>query len=177
MRAIYKVLLAAMAGAIVFIGPYGVGQYGSGQSLGDVAREQRQKAKDAKAAPKVFTNEDLPKHDPAYDTSGAAHPDARSGEAHEMDGLKKSAREWQLEIQGQKMAIASQQAEIDRLSASVHYVEANRYRGGLEHNERELRKQEEIEHMQRQLEEEKRRLEEMQEGARHDGYGNGVYDP
>ena len=173
MRAICKFLLVAMAGASLFIGPYGVGQ-----SLGDVAREQRQKTKDAKAAPKVFTNEDLPKHDPAYDTSGAVeHPDARSAGAHEIDGLKRSAEEWKLEIQGQKMAIASQQAEIDRLSASVHYVEANRYRNGLQHNERELQKQEEVERMQKQLDEEKKRLEEMQEGARHEGYGNGVYDP
>jgi len=51
MRAIYTVLLVAMAGAILFTGSYGVAQ-----SLGDVAREQRQKAKDAKAAPKVLTN-------------------------------------------------------------------------------------------------------------------------
>ncbi len=49
-----------------------------GQSLGDVAREQRQKqqAKDPKAAPKVVTNEEIPESpeastDSSDDTAGA----------------------------------------------------------------------------------------------------------
>ena len=50
-----------------------------GQSLGDVAREQRQKqqAKDPKAAPKVVTNEEIPESpdastDSSDDTAGSA---------------------------------------------------------------------------------------------------------
>ena len=54
MRQAQKVV--AVIGAILFIAASGYGQ-----SLGDVAREQREKqAKDAHATRRVLTNEDLP---------------------------------------------------------------------------------------------------------------------
>jgi len=154
---------------------------GFGQSLGDVAREQRQKqqSKDNKPTPKVITNEDIPSHDTlansSTDTRDSAH---RSHEGQpSADGYKKPAEQWKAEIQGQKNAIASTQRQMDALNASVHYVEANRYWNGVQHNQRQLQKQEEVQRMQTQLDEQKKRLEEMQEGARRDGYGNAVYDP
>lgn len=153
-----------------------------GQSLGDVAREQRQKqqSKDNKPAPKVITNEDIPSHDTLADSSrdtADSSPHHSYGGPPSHEGYKKSPQQWRSEIQGQKNAIASLQRHMDELNASVHYVEANRYWNGVQHNERQLQKQEEVQRMQQLLDQEKRRLEEMQEGARHDGYGNAVYDP
>ena len=45
-----------------------------GQSLGDVAREKRQKqeAKKTAAAPKVITNEDLPEHPDSNDSAASS---------------------------------------------------------------------------------------------------------
>jgi predicted RNase H-like nuclease (RuvC/YqgF family) len=155
---------------------------GFGQSLGDVAREQRQKqqTKDSKPAPKVITDEDIPTHDTLADDSSstAASSAHHSYEGHPShDGYKKPAGQWKAEIQGQKNAIASMQRQMDELNASVHFVEANRYRNGVQYNQRQIQKQEEVQRMQQQLDEQKKRLEEMQEGARRDGYGNAVYDP
>jgi predicted RNase H-like nuclease (RuvC/YqgF family) len=153
-----------------------------GQSLGDVAREQRQKqqSKDNKPAPKVITNEDIPSHDTLADTprdtaDSSSHHSYEGQPSH--DGYKKPAEQWRAEIQAQKNAVASTQRHIDELNASVHYVEAARYWNGVQYNQRQLQKQEEVQRMQQQLDQEKKRLEEMQEGARHDGYGNAVYDP
>jgi predicted ribosome quality control (RQC) complex YloA/Tae2 family protein len=44
-------------------------------------------------------------------------------------------------------------------------------------NERQREKQQRVERMQAQLQEQKRRLEEMQDSARKQGYGSSVYDP
>jgi hypothetical protein len=157
---------------------------GLGQSLGDAAREQRQKqqTKENKPAAKVITNEDIPAHDTLADSpSDRAGSSPHHSYAYESrpsaGGYKKPSEQWRAEIQGQKNAIASMQRQMDELNASVHFVEANRYRNGVQYNQRQIQKQEEVQRMQQQLDEQKKRLEEMQEGARRDGYGNAVYDP
>ncbi|MGH9497520.1 MAG: hypothetical protein ACRD3L_00070 [Terriglobales bacterium] len=66
---------------------------------------------------------------------------------------------------------------MDRLNSSIHFVEANRYYNGLQHNERQELKQEQVQRMQDQLELQKKRLDRMQEGARKEGFGTAVYDP
>jgi predicted ribosome quality control (RQC) complex YloA/Tae2 family protein len=73
--------------------------------------------------------------------------------------------------------VADLQSQIDRLNSSVHFVEANRYRNGVQHNERQVEKQDQVQRMQNQLDQQKKKLEDMQEAARKDGYGNAVYEP
>ena len=151
-----------------------------GQSLGDVARENRekQKAKDASSTtkPKIIANEDLSRN-PDADAGqresegkmGAASPKAPSG--------GRSAEQWKRQILAQKSAIAIQQAQIDKLNDSIHFVVANEYYNGVQHNQHQVKKQERVAQMQQQLEEQKKNLAAMQEGARRAGMGSAVYDP
>jgi chromosome segregation ATPase len=89
----------------------------------------------------------------------------------------KSAEQWKTQIEAQKKTIEMLQRQMDRLSATIHYVEANRYVNGAQHNLRQEQKEAEVGRMQDQMEMQKQKLNEMQEAARKDGFGNGVYDP
>jgi len=156
---------------------------GYGQSLGDVARQQRQKqqSKDNQGAHKVITNEDIPEHPES--ASASSSENAGENSSHEASppassaGAEKTGEQWKSEIQAQKDAVASLQSQIDQLNSSIHFVEANRYRNGVQWNERQVKKQDEVQRMQTQLEEQKKKLEDMQESARRQGFGNAVYDP
>jgi hypothetical protein len=156
-----------------------------GQSLGDVARENRekQKAKDASstAKPKVITNENLPKNPDAdagpRESAGkmqAAPPKAAS---NGQPAGNQSAEEWKRQILAQKSAIAALQAQIDKVNDSIYFVVANDYYNGVQHNEHQVKKQEDVARMQQQLEEQKKNLAAMQEAARQAGMGNAVYEP
>ncbi|MFZ0774781.1 MAG: hypothetical protein WCA49_24535 [Candidatus Sulfotelmatobacter sp.] len=150
-------------------------------SLGDLARQQRQQkaapGKDAKA-PKVITNEQIPERPgmtPSPTASGGertAMPDSGSS-----NGAKQPAEHWKSQIVAQKNQLASLQRQIDELSESIRFAPANCVANCVGWNERQREKQERVERMQAQLEEEKRRLDDMQESARKQGYGSSVYDP
>ena len=150
-----------------------------GQSLGDVAREQRQKqqAKGPKAAPKVVTNEEIPESPDASagssdDTAGAPDsPTPTSGTG------KKTAEQWKSEIEARKARIAALQSHVEKLNDSVHFVEANRYYNGVQYNQYQLKKQQEAQRLQKQLDSEKKALGDAQESARKAGFGSAVYDP
>jgi len=148
-----------------------------GQSLGDVARQNRekQKAKDASAAkPKVITNETLPKNP----DSDAPPPQSEAKTpASKTPSAGQSAEQWKSQILAQKNAIATLQAQIDKLNDSIHFVVANEYYNGVQYNQHQVKKQENVAQLQQQLEEQKKRLAEMQEAARQAGMGNAVYDP
>jgi hypothetical protein len=146
-----------------------------GQSLGDVARQQRQnqQAKKDQAAPKVITNEDLPEHQATDDSEETNQNREPAPHSHSS----KSAEQWKEQIAAQKQTIEMLQRQMDRLSATIHYVEANRYYNGAQHNLRQEQKEAEVGRMQDQMEMQKKRLDEMQEAARKDGFGNAVYDP
>jgi len=148
------------------------------QSLGDVAKENREKQK-AKAAaatakPKVITNEDLPANsapisEESEDKTGPGPMPVPAG------GM--SAEQWKSLILSRKNMIAAQQAQIDKLNNSIHYVTAGLYSNGLQYNERQAQKQQEVERMKQQLEEQKKSLAGLQEAARKAGMGSAVYDP
>ena len=147
------------------------------QSLGDVARQNRekQKAKTTTASRKIVTNDDLP----AGPVANADRP--KQEEKKEASPLapagKLSAAQWKTQILAQKNAVASLQAQIDALNNSIHFVQANLYYNGAQYNEYQVKKQKQVAQMQQQLEEQKQRLAEMQEQARQAGMGNAVYDP
>jgi hypothetical protein len=161
-------------GVLLLVGLVAVISYG--QSLGDVAREQRQKqqAKNTQPNPKVVTNEDLPEHpDAEQSTSGnpqGANPDQDLTE-------KKPAEQWKQEIQEQKQSVVNLQVQMDRLNSSIHFAPGNCVRNCVQYNEHQVEKQDEVQRMQAELEQQKKRLEDMQEAARKQGYGNSVWEP
>jgi len=146
-----------------------------GQSLGDVARAERDKAKVASTSgspKKVITNEDIPEHSEESDDPIGQEHDALppSNDLH-------SAAQWKAAILRQKSAIAELQKNIDQVRGTIHFIEVNRYRNGAQYNQRQMQKQQDVEQMQKQLDALKRGLEEMQENARRAGLGSAVYDP
>lgn len=145
---------------------------GYGQSLGDVAREQRAKQQ-PKAAPKVITNEDIPES-PEADSDSGKQPDS----VGKPSSPRRSAQQWKAEIQAQERAITNLQNQIQRTTASIHYTNSPaRTVNGARYNEHQEQKQEQVQRMQEQLDREKRKLDDLQEAARKDGYGNAVYEP
>jgi hypothetical protein len=153
------------------------------QSLGDVARQARQQktqgheGKDAPAR-KVVTNDEIPEQAASTaDGSGADQsPELPSHHTSSEPG-KLSAERWKALIQAQKNVVSSLQKQIDKTNSSIHFVEANLYVNGPQYNKRQAQKQQEVERAQAQLEEQKKRLEDMQDSARKQGYASSVYDP
>ncbi len=159
-----------------------------GQSLGQVARENQQKkvAEDASGAqPKVFTNKDLPK-DPEANPGTPEAPlradvvasskadDYRSAEQRVAE--QRATEQWRRQILAQESKIASLQARIDQLNASIRAAGGNvQYEGP--YNRYQARQLERVAQVQQQLDERKRTLDGMQEAARRAGMHTTVYDP
>jgi len=177
-----------------------------GQSLGDIARENREKknTEDPSAAPpKVITNKDLPKDPNANPGPSEATPEAsaaagsvpdRSAEQRSADhrfadqrsadqrsaqqrlAERRAADQWKRQILAQKYKMATLQARIDQLNASIHSVN-----GSTQYEEPAKRYQarqlQQVAQIQRQLDEQQRKLDQMQEAARHAGMHTAVYDP
>jgi len=146
-----------------------------GQSLGDVARQQRQKQAQKPAAHKVVTDDDMPSHPTQSDDSSAT---AQSGSG-ERPPINSSSNGAQLKaaFSAQKQKIRNFEQQLNQLRASVHYVEANRYANGVQYNQAQMHKQQEADRMQKQLDEAKKVYADMQEKARKAGFGSSVYDP
>jgi hypothetical protein len=154
-----------------------------GQSLPEVARQQRlkQQAKDAQAARRVITNEDVPSR---TESAGNSSKEVTDDDKPQVASAKppsvssgKSAAQWKAEIKAQEDAIASLQDEVAKLSAAVHFVRATRYNNGVQYNQSQAKKQEEVERLRKQLDGEKQKLADMQESCRKAGFGNAVYEP
>jgi len=149
-----------------------------GQSLGDVAREQRQKqAKTPNVPRKVVTNEEIPEHEEPVSCTSVSHGERDTAEAAPASNDTHAGEQWKAKIEAQKNSVASLQNQIDKLNSSIHFVEANRYYNGVQYNERQVQKQNEVQRMQKQLDEQKNQLENMQESARKAGLGSSVYEP
>jgi len=155
-------------------------------SLGDVARQARKQKQDPQNKPaqssktaKVITNEEIPEHSEA-DAQPSTQDDVRQESVPSSSasgGAKIPAEQWKSRIEAQKNAVASLQSSIDRLNDSIRFAPGNCVSGCVQWNERQKEKQQEVERGQAQLAEQKKRLEDMQESARRQGYGSSVYDP
>ena len=96
-----------------------------GQSLGDIARENREKqnAENASAAqPKVITNASLPKDPDASQEPAEAQPGASASStaadhrsAQQRLAEQRAADQWKRQILAQKNKMATLQARIDQL--------------------------------------------------------------
>jgi hypothetical protein len=153
---------------------------GYAQTLGDVAREQRQKqqSKDGHAtAKKVVTDEDIAAH---REPEPEAKPSEEKKEPQSPEKPGKggpTAEQWKARIAAQKTLVADMQKQADRLEASIHFVDSGAYWNGPQYNQVQVRKQEKLRELQQRIEEQKTKLEDMQESARRAGFGNAVYDP
>jgi hypothetical protein len=147
------------------------------QSLGDVAREQRQKqAKDTHAT-KVVTNEDIPESPEATSTTSVNDDEHDTTPVAPASNDTHAAEQWKAKLETQRSSIASLQNQIDKLNASIHFAGPNCVANCVQYNERQIHKQDEVERMQKQLEGQKQKLEDMQESARKAGLGSSVYEP
>jgi len=175
-----------------------------GQSLGDVARENRDKQNadgaPSTAKPKVITNADLPKNPDANPGTPEAPPsasatidskaaDRRSGDqrvanrrsadrraAEQRLAEQRAADQWKRQILAQKDKLAALQARIDQLNAAIR-SEYGTVEYDTPYNGYQARQLQRMAQIQQQLEEQKRKLVEMQEAARHAGMHTAVYDP
>ena len=144
------------------------------QSLGDVARQTREKEKSkAKPAKKVVTNDDIPESPDLSPSDKATTPDPSSPGAP----APKSARDWRMAIATQEDRVEKLQAQIDKLTESIHFVTANAYVNGAEYNRYQVKKQQEVKNLQKRLEEEQKKLTDLQEAAKKEGMGAAVYEP
>jgi len=156
---------------------------GYGQSMGDIARENREKkAEDASAAPpKVITNADFPKNTQASpaprDTQaeqGNAADDRRS--AQQRLAEQRAAGQWKRQILAQKYKMATLQARIDQINASIRFANGSaQYEGPA--NGYQARQMQQVAQIQLRLDEQHRKLDQMQEAARRAGMHTAVYDP
>jgi chromosome segregation ATPase len=165
-----------LIGAILFITASGYGQ-----SLGDVAREQRQKqakdAKDGHATRKVLTNEDLPAPTESASTTSISTAQHYTAPASPASNDTRAGERWKATIEAQKNSIASLQSQIDQVNSSIHFASGSCVANCVQWNERQVKKQEEVQRMQQQLDQQKKQLESMQESARKAGLGSSVYEP
>jgi hypothetical protein len=158
------------------------------QSLGDVARENREKQNAEVASgtqPKVITNQDLPANPDGYQGPPETEPAADSGHAADRRleqrlaqqslAEQRSGEQWKRQILAQENRIAQLRDRIDLLNASIHSAGSVQYdRPSNRYQARQLLR---VAQMQQQLDEQQRRLQTMQEAARHAGMHTVVYDP
>jgi hypothetical protein len=167
------------------------------QSLGEIARENKEKqaaADSTTAKPKVITNQDLgegPEGRPDLRVtrpapgSGYARAwsqgsgQASTGQGWARQGMGQQAmggqhgEQMRQQIQEQESRVASLQARIDQMNASVHSSGASTQGAYSRSQSWQL---ERAAQMQRQLDEQKQRLEMMEEQARRVGPHSSVFD-
>jgi chemotaxis protein histidine kinase CheA len=158
-----------------------------GQSLGDVARESREKKAEvaATAPPKVITNLDLAKDAQAPEEAGAsskpqtASPGktgaGRAAATSPMD--PRAAEQWRRQILAQKRTVATLEKRLARFQASISDVDASAIARGEILNRSQALQQERVAQVQEQLEEQRAKLLDLQEEARRAGMHTQVYDP
>ena len=187
--------LRNLAIAVALVLPAAAFAYG--QSLGDIARENREKKADSTPAaqPKVITNKDLPKDKDSSDPAASGAQPAAVLPANENPGKsaaehraeqrfaqqrlaeQRAAEQWKRRILAQKDKMASLQERIDNLKANVQFANVSTYPYSGPYNRAQARQVQRIMQLQQQLDEQKRKLEQMQEAARRAGMHTAVYDP
>jgi hypothetical protein len=157
------------------------------QSLGDIARENKEKkTTDGSAPAKVITNADLardPDGSTDVETETAPTPVNKAANranarraASDRYAQQRAAEQWRQRIQAQEYTVANLQARVDRLR------DATRYGGAVTSNDiaysrSQARQLDRLNQLQMQLNAQKQKLADMQEAARHAGMHTKTYDP
>ena len=173
-----------------------------GQSLGDVARETREKKAEnaSTASAKVITNQDLAR-DPDADSgpseaasiactaagsdgadrlSARRLADQRRAEhrsAEQRLAQQRAAEQWKRQILAHKNKLTTLQARIDHLHALIRSAGGSGQSDGPPYNRYQMWQLEQVAQIQQELDEQKRELDRMQDEARHAGMRSAVYDP
>ena len=149
------------------------------ESLGDIARKQRESKKTTSA--KVYTNDDFaavtPPAPPAAPAATEEKPQkAEAAAAPSSEDKAKQAAELKAKIDEQKKAIAQLERELDvaqreyRLKVAVYYADAgNNLRDPKKWAEDDRKQRGEIEGKQKAIADAKEKLADMQEQARKAG--------
>jgi hypothetical protein len=158
-----------------------------GQSLGDIARANREKQTSANAPTNpsaVITTDDLQGGDEPR-SAGAVAGNAsnnlpKNKAAHNTSGQQlpvdeRAAAQWKKQILAQKDKLATLQARIDQLNALIHPAGSAQFEGP--YNRYQTTQMERLAAVQLQFNEQKTKLTEMQEEARRSGMHTTVYDP
>lgn len=155
-------------------------------SLGDVARQTRQQKKQTQDAqsktgqnakkPKVITDEDVA-HSVPDESAAASSDDHAAAEPIAAPAGKATPEAWRSKIEAQKSAVAALQEDIDKLDKSIQFAPGNCVAGCVQWNEHQKEKQQEVERMREELKTQQKNLEDLQEGARQQGYGSSITDP
>jgi len=184
--------LRSVAIALAIIAPMISAAYG--QSLGDIARENREKKADSTSAEhaKVITNKDLPKDPETDQAAPAAQPaivppankspeesaaDRRAEQRFAQQRLaeQRAAEQWKRQILAHKILML--QTRIDHLKATLQFADVSTYPYAGPYNRDQARQLQRITQLQQQLDAQQRTLDQMQETARHAGMHTAVYDP
>jgi hypothetical protein len=157
------------------------------QSLGDVARENREKKAEAPATvtSKVITDGDLAKDAQGPQKTGSSSKpqtpsSAKTGTSNSTatSPLDPRATElWRRQVLAQKRTVATLEKRLARFQASLSSVDASAISRGEILSRSQALEQERIAQVQEQLDEQRARLLEMQEEARRAGMHTQVYDP
>jgi predicted RNase H-like nuclease (RuvC/YqgF family) len=172
MRITYKLFAAAA----VF------GSVAYAQSLGDVAR-QNQQNKPSDAAPTVITNDDLPATGLADEDAKPRHTNRDNSGQLARAELQRAAKNdsnaqgWRTRILNQKSSIASLQAHIQNVKASIRVPLDSSGYYAAQANQRTQAKVQEIDDLQQKLQIENQKLQDLQESARKAGFGSAIYEP
>ncbi len=154
-----------------------------GQSLGDIARANREKQNSTPAAtsqPAVITSDDLESGSDGK-SKDAQHPGAKVSKVAlhsraEQDAIDpRAAAQWKKQIVAQEDKIATLQGKIDELNASIHPAGSAQFNGP--YNKYQTTQMQRLADVQLQMDEQKKKLAEMQEEARKAGMHTTVYDP
>jgi hypothetical protein len=150
------------------------------ESLGEIARKQREWKKPASA--RVYTNDDFAAVTPAQPAPPAAAAAEEKAEKTEAatapssEDKAKKAAEVKAKIDDQKKAIAQLERELDvaqreyRLKVAVYYADVgNNLRDSKKWAEDDRRQRAEIESKQKAISDAKQKLADMQEQARKAG--------
>jgi hypothetical protein len=176
MRTQPKILAALAIAAALAASAYA--QDSDAPSLGDLARQQRQREKTKDTKPKILTNADIPPHsDDEPDTISEIGGPDKAPLPVPSNGPRQSSEHLRSQIQQEKSRVAELQRQIEEINRSIHFAPADCVRGCLQWNQRQEQKQQQVERLQAQLQEQKQRLAELEESARQQGFGSSVFDP
>jgi DNA repair exonuclease SbcCD ATPase subunit len=147
------------------------------QSVADIARENRdaKAAQDATGAkPKVITNQDLGESPEGKPELGL-QPRSRIAASTPDTGLSANSQrgeQWRKQIKEQETKIANLQARLDQIDAALR---SNRNAQGA-YNRYQTAQQDKAAQLRLELDEQKKKLEEMEDAARHAGTPSSVFD-
>lgn len=150
------------------------------QSLGDVARKQRETQKSAPAAAKarkVVTDDDMPQRTEPSALEKAATEEPPSPPSPPPSARRTgSAERWRAMIQAQRELVTKLQERVDAIRPTIRFVDPQAYWDGPQYNQLQRQRMAALEEMEKRLALEKKKLEQMQDEAHRDGFGNSVYE-